>query len=393
MPITPVTVQWVGSAADISGLLWSKCFRAQLEARWWYLALERSGLEDQFQFAYAVINIGGEPVGIAPAFRMDLDLEIVVPDALAPVVRLCKKVLPFPPYQRTWFVGSPCAEEGTVGLVPGIALAEVLPALSAALEVKARASKSHMIVWKDMPEAAAGDLRAYARQAKLFEVPSFPGTVVRRPGTSFETYLAALTAKRRYALKKKLSTSRASLDLSCEVVRSPDAATHREIWELFQKTYDKATVRFEKLTPLFFANIAEGDCVRYILLRDRATGRLVAFMLCYYQLERAINKFIGIDYDAGPQAFLYFRLWEEFVRWATAAGATELQSGQTSYSAKLDLGHELVPLSNFSRHLISPLNALYAFVGRFITWSTLDDDLRVHVAAQARKNVRRQGTA
>src|SRR5262249_15486550 len=158
------------------------------------------------------------------------------PDALVPVVRICKKVLPFLRYQRTWFVGSPCAERGTVGLVPGIGLAEILPALSAALEARARASRSHMIVWKDTPDAAAGDLRAYARKARLFEVPSFPGTVVRGIGTSFETYLATLTTKRRYELKKKLNTSRATLDLSCEVVRSPDAVTQCEIWELFQKT-------------------------------------------------------------------------------------------------------------------------------------------------------------
>jgi predicted N-acyltransferase len=261
-----------------------------------------------------------------------------------------------------------------------------LPALNAALEVLATGSKAHMIVWKDMPDAAAVDLRAYAKQARLFEVPSFPGTVVRRPGTSFETYLATLTAKKRYALKKKLSNSRAGFDLTCEVVRSPDAATLDEVWALFQQTYNKATVRFEKLTPAFFANIADDDCVHYILLRERGSGRLMAFMLCFFDRERAINKFIGIDYEAGNQAFLYFRLWEEFVRWATAGGASELQSGQTSYSAKFDLGHELVPLSNFSRHLSAPLNAIYAFVGRYITWSTLDDDLKVHVAAQARKD-------
>ena len=383
---SPVTVAWANSAAEVPDAVWAQCFPPPLEGRWWYLALEKAGLEDQFLFAYAIIRRNGQAIGLAPAFRMDLAVEIVVPDARVPIVRATNKVLPFLRYQRTWFVGSPCSDEGTVGLVPGVRLAEVLPALSAALEARAKASKAHMIVWKDMPEEAAAELRAFARSAKLFEVPSFPGTVVRAPGKSFETYLARLTAKKRYALKKKLSASRSEIQLDCEIVRKPDAATHDEIWRLFEKTYEKATTRFEKLTPAFFPAIADGEGVSFLLLRECESRKLVAFMLCFYERERAINKFIGIDYAVGKNAFLYFRLWEEFVKWATAQGATELQSGQTSYSAKLDLGHELLPLTNFSRHRVGFMNALYAFVGRFITWSTLDKDLKTHVEAQARKS-------
>jgi len=54
----------------------------------------------------------------------------------------------------------------------------------------------------------------------------------------------------------------------------------------------------------------------------------------------------------------------------------ELQSGQTGYRAKLDLGHRLVPLANVLRHQNPFLHALYRAVCTRLTWKSLDSDLR-----------------
>ena len=91
--------------------------------------------------------------------------------------------------------------------------------------------------------------------------------------------------------------------------------------------------------------------------------------------KRAVNKFIGLDYGFGSRAFLYFRLWEEFVRYAMEAGAEEVQSGQTGYRAKLDLGHELVPLNNFLRYRNPLIQVIAALLAKRISWSSLDSDL------------------
>ncbi|MFX8864366.1 hypothetical protein ABTM79_19685, partial [Acinetobacter baumannii] len=82
--------------------------------------------------------------------------------------------------------------------------------------------------------------------------------------------------------------------------------------------------------------------------------------------------------------YLYFRLFEEFLVWATSRGAKWLRSGQTGYQAKLELGHTLVPLSNFARNRTGLLNLIYAAVGKTITWSSLDADLKLHVEAMKR---------
>ena len=384
------SVDWHPSADALPAELWARCFPAPLEGLWWYRAFEDAKLEDQFTFAYAAISRGGEIVGIAPAFQMDLALEIVLPDAIAPFVAWLGRTVPALRYQRTWFVGSPCAEEGTIGLIPGVSLDEVLPALNAAVEARAKAVKAHMIVWKDVPEAAAMVLERQVnmergRLAKLFKVPSFPGTEIHGLAVDFERYLKALTGPRRYRLKKKLKASREAIDIETEVIQHPDAAAMGEIWRLFWQTYEKATTRFEKLNPAFFEGVAAAETTYFVMLRRRSDKQLVAFMLCYFEAGRATNKFIGIDYALGDKTFLYFRLFEEFVRWAQSKGATILRSGQTGYHAKFDLGHELVPLYNFARNRNGLMNLIYAAVGRSISWSSLDPDLKAHVEARARK--------
>jgi hypothetical protein len=57
------------------------------------------------------------------------------------------------------------------------------------------------------------------------------------------------------------------------------------------------------------------------------------------------------------------------------AGASELQSGQTGYQVKLDLGHELVPLTNYCKHPNRTVHWLFAAVTRRVDWASLDEDL------------------
>lgn len=382
-------VVWRTSADAFPAEVWARCFPPPLEGLWWYRAFEKARLDDQFTFFYADITLQGETVGIAPAFRMDLGLEIVLPDEIAPFALWLGKTFPALRYQRTFFIGSPCAEEGTIGLSPAVSLAEVLPDLNAAVEAKAAELNVHMIVWKDVPDAAAAAFSTIEKKAKLFKVPSYPGTEIHNLPADFDGYLKMLSSQRRYKVKKKLKDSRAAIDVEARVIQHPSDAEMAEIWALFWQTYEKATTRFEKLNIAFFDGLAEADSTYFIMLRRKSDRTLVAFMLGYFEADCATNKFIGIDYTLGDKTYLYFRLFEEFMVWATSLKARWLRTGQTGYQAKLELGHALVPLSNFARNRNWLLNQIYAAVGRTITWSSLDGDLKLYVEAEKRKAEKR----
>jgi hypothetical protein len=139
----------------------------------------------------------------------------------------------------------------------------------------------------------------------------------------------------------------------------------------------------------FFERIREQAPARFILQRDPTDGALVAFMLVFHLGDRVINKFIGLDYRRGAKAYLYFRLFDAALDFAYASGARELQSGQTGYRAKLDLGHGLVPLFNVFRHGNPLVHALFRAIGSRVTWRSLDSDLAEFLRAHPESD--RQG--
>ncbi|MHB8744469.1 MAG: hypothetical protein ACYC9L_15290, partial [Sulfuricaulis sp.] len=107
----------------------------------------------------------------------------------------------------------------------------------------------------------------------------------------------------------------------------------------------------------------------------------VAFMLCFKLGDHVINKFIGIDYQKPKEWFLYFRLWAAAVDWSLAQGAKSIQSGQTGYAPKIEIGHELVPLTNYCAHSNPLIHWIYATVTKTVNWNTLDEDLAIYLKA------------
>ncbi|MBF0154029.1 MAG: N-acetyltransferase [Magnetococcales bacterium] len=381
MSDTTLSVTWLRSATEIAPSLWESCFPPPLEGRWWYTTLERSHLDDQFTFFYGLVTLDNRMVAIAPTFLMDLPIGLVVPPNLLPLFNLLGKIFPSLLYQRTLFVGSPCADEGQVGMLPGVDRLAVLRALQEALRQQVRIHRASMLVWKDFPASFDADFARLLPGSGLFPVVSFPGTLVDLPGESKAAYLASLTGMRRHNLQKKLRRSAEQVAIDIQVEQFPDTGTLDAVFALFSQTYDKAKTRFERLGRPFFAQIATQPQAHFIILREHGSGEMVAFMLCFAFDALVINKFIGIDYRRPKGWYLYFRLWEAVVDWAVARGAKAIQSGQTGYAAKIRLGHRLVALTNYAQHRNPLMHRIYAAVARTVGWQTLDDDLALHLKA------------
>ena len=315
------------------------------------------------------------PVGIALAFVMNVPIKLVVPPGLLPLFTIPGKIFGALLYQRTLFVGCPCADEGTVGLMPEVDRRAALLSLQDALEARARELRAPMLVWKDFPDACAADFEWLSGQRRLFRMVSFPGTIAELPGPRKEDYYASLKGSRRHNLKKKLRRSAMLAEIEIEIAQAPDAGTLAGLYGLFMQTYEKATTRFEKLNLRFFEIVAAHPCSRFIILREKSSREMVAFMLCFDMGERIINKFVGIDYSRPRDWLLYFRLWEAAVDWALSRGASSIQSGQTGYAPKIETGHRLVPLTNYCLHRKPLVHRVYRAIAKTIGWHTLDEDL------------------
>jgi Acetyltransferase (GNAT) domain len=330
--MTPHTyrVEFFETASQIPNELWDACFQPPAEGRWWYEALDQSGIEDQFTFFYGLIKHLGRPVGIAPGFVMDVPVEQVAPPEFLRLVRPLGKIVPSVLCQRTVFVGSPILDEGRVGLVSQVDRRAALLSLQVALEKKADELHAPLIVWKDFPESSSADLNWLSHERRLFPVISFPNTIVEFQSHRKEDYFAALKGSRRRNLKKKLRLSREHVALGVAIVQRPDSKTLDDIFALFWQTYEKAPTKFERLDRRFFESIAEKPFTHFIILREQLTGEMIAFMLCLDMGERLINLFIGMDYSRPKKWMLFFRLWEAAVDLALSRGFSAIVSGRSS---------------------------------------------------------------
>ena len=79
--------------------------------------------------------------------------------------------------------------------------------------------------------------------------------------------------------------------------------------------------------------------------------------------------------------YLYFRLWEAECEWGMRMGATEIQSGQTCYTPKFDIGLRPIPLRHYCVHRNSLMNRALRWVAQDIDWSSLDDGLKEYAQA------------
>ena len=188
--MTPHTyrVEFFETASQIPNELWDACFQPPAEGRWWYEALDQSGIEDQFTFFYGLIKHLGRPVGIAPGSVVDVPVEQVAPPEFLRLVRPLGKIVPSVLCQRTVFVGSPVLDEGRVGLLSHVNRRTALLALQIALEKKADELRAPLIVWKDFPESSSADLNLLSHERSLFRVISLPNTIVEFPSHRKEDY-------------------------------------------------------------------------------------------------------------------------------------------------------------------------------------------------------------
>ena len=114
---------------------------------------------------------------------------------------------------------------------------------------------------------------------------------------------------------------------------------------------------------------------RFIILREKVTGEMIAFMLCFDLGERLINMFIGMDYSRPKEWMLFFRLWEAVVDLALSRGFSAVVSGRSSYEVKIEVGHKLIPLNNYCRHRNIFLHGIYHFLAQRVDWASLDEAL------------------
>lgn len=289
----------------------------------YYQAIQSAGMDD-FRFGYFAVYRADRLVTVAPYFVMDFRLNTLLPEGWL------KRSLSWIRFKLAC-VGNPIAD---FGRIHGEASVEILAAITGELAKK-------------------GSLLAYKGFGQDLPLPGFvpamglPVSVLAiGPG-----YYQAMKSDRRNMLKQKLKKSAALRYEECTGL--PEHLVAR-VYELYLNTYHKAALKFEKLTPEYFANTSALSRYLLFFLEDE----LIGFTQLIGKGHQLVNRYIGLDYEKSNDYGLYFAMFIRAIDFGIREGFVTIELGPTSYQFKRLLGARKHPTWNYYRHTNPLLNWL-----------------------------------
>jgi hypothetical protein len=194
--------------------------------------------------------------------------------------------------------------------------------------------------------------------------------------SDFEDYMQrALNGSMRSQLRRKFRDAAEAAPIEMSVVTDATAIVD-EIYPLYLQVYERATLRFEKLTKEYFCEIGRlmPDNVRFFIWRQ--SGKPIAFSLSLVHGEAIYNEYLGLDYSIAIKLHLYFYAFRDIMSWSIANGYKRYVSTGLGYDPKLNLRFNLVPLDLYVRHTSPFFNLLLKWLLPLIEPTRHDKTLR-----------------
>jgi hypothetical protein len=174
-----------------------------------------------------------------------------------------------------------------------------------------------------------------------------------------ESFWGTLTSHRRNIRRKM----KAATDLRFDVVEALPEQYREQIFRLYCNSYNRANVRFECLSPAYFASTAHLSNYLLVYLGEEIVG----FIQMIRKGARMTALYMGLDYSVDRKYGVYFAMALKAVEIAIASGCNEIELGETNYSFKRALGSELIATWIYYRHRSSLANFLLARLAFLLT--------------------------
>jgi predicted N-acyltransferase len=361
---TPHGVVHVATRAQVEQCAaWSACFADHRQDHRYYRIVEDT-IQQGFEYRYFVLeDEKGDACAVQPFFLLQQDLLEGAGKKLNRLIGGVRKVFPKFLYMRTLMVGCAAGEGHLDGNDNGKAT-WVATCLHAALKRYARHARASLIVMKEFPSTYRQAMHCMSSNGYA-RIPSFPMTRLQLDYTDFEAYLAgALSKNARKSLRRNIRTAQTAGPIELEVVNDISQVID-EVYPLYLQVYDRAHLRFEKLTKDYLCRLGRDmpDKVRFFIWR--IDGRAVAFAVTMVHGDTLYDLYLGMQYPLALELHLYFYTFRDVLSWAMAQKLKWYCSTPLGYDPKLRLGCDLAPLDLYVRHRWSVANF---FMKRILPW-------------------------
>lgn len=350
------TARVVASASEIPAEIRARAFEGHAK-NFNYIDISARTLAGQFDHRYIVLqNRSTGKAGVQPVFFVHQDILDGLPRGLHSALTWPRKFLPGWLRLRMLMVGC-SAGDGALDCNE----AWFVEALCEALKIYAKKTKTAAILFKDFP-AVYRDALAPLERHGYRRVPSMPACKLDFDFANFEAYMKdRLGRKLRYKYIKLNKQPRIPWEVLTDV--TPIAA---ELYELYRQTHERSKMRFERLTPEFFALVGREmpEVARYFIWR--VDGKIAAFALCLVHQGTMYHLNIGFDYSVSFDLQLYYVTIRDLFQWALDQGLKHYVTGQLNYDPKLHLKMTLDPLDLHARHTSPLVNPLFKLALGFL---------------------------
>ena len=343
---------------------WSAAFADHRQDHRYYAIVEDT-IRQGFEYRYFVLeDRDGHVKAVQPFFLLDQDLLGGAGRSITRLAGGLRKMFPRFLVLRTLMIGCAAGEGHLDGDQNGKA-AWIANCLHAALVQYAQHADASLIVMKEFPSAYRPAMACMSNDGYA-RVPSFPMTRLRLDGhENFENYMAAAMSKNaRKSLRRNLRRAQSAGPIELEVVNDVTPIID-QVYPLYLQVYDRAQLRFEKLTPDFLARLGREMPEKARFFIWRKDGRAVAFAVTMLSGDTLYDMYLGMQYPLALDLHLYFYTFRDVISWAIAQRLKWYCSTPLGYDPKLQLGCDLLPLDLYVRHR-SPIANF--FMKRLMPW-------------------------
>jgi len=313
-----------------------------------------------FEYHYLILeDPAGSVRGIQPVFVHSQNILDGLPGRFAARIR---RLAPDLTVVRTLMAGSPVGEGG-LGAEPEDRK-WCACALGLALPLAGRRLRASLVLLKEFPAQQRSVLDelpilGYTRLA------SMPDVTLDLDFHSFDEHLQrSLSSATRKDLRRKFRDAQRLPPVTLEVTNDISDRVD-ELYPLYLQVFERATMRFERLTPEYFRGLGRTmpDRARFFIWTQGGTP--VAFNACTLHENSLWADYVGLDYRVALDLHLYFIVMRDLIDWCCRAGIRRYCGTSLSYEPKLRLGLRLLPMDLYLRHRNPIANGI---LGRAAPW-------------------------
>ncbi|KTC79811.1 cell wall biosynthesis regulatory pyridoxal phosphate-dependent protein [Legionella cherrii] len=370
---------WYTKASEIEPDIWNKLIRDERHIQSWYSALDQANLPDKTQFYYAVFYEQDKPVALVPTFLKSIPIDFVMPDFISSIIGFFDKYIYAFRFQRFFFIGS-YVDYGVIGLNEHYHFEGLQSQIAHEIDLQSKRLGASVIVWKDFEKHVCDHLSPQ----KYFTLCSFPDVFSEIKGSNFDEFLQHKPYFLRKKMKRKLRQSHQN---HCElfIIQEPNEKELALLYECFEHIWEKyatSKITFDHVNQDYFKSSSKDHHFIYIGLRDKVSQAIINVVQCLQTHDSLFQVFYGFNTKKfSPNNGHYFLLQKKVIEYCIENHIKHLFDGQNQYTAKLDMGSQLLPYYNAVKSHSVMMQWLIKQLKNNLTWSNLSPELATYLKA------------